>query len=171
LRKPCSSDRGAKASADRSLRLLVANPGASIATGNARLAIGHGLDRNAEVRLYEILNRPKPATALREIVAKQEEATIVLADAAAPGGPTLEAWRGATSSFEAYLVDIGIDREPSICDHFRDAVALVPLGSERSTQTPLPIISVWNCARNTHLCYRDSATRPRRTFAVAGRPE
>jgi hypothetical protein len=106
-------------------RLLVANPAAMLLKEGARLAVGHGLDRDGERRLREALRRPEPGTALGKIVAAQEEATIVLADAAALGGQSIEAWRGVTSNFEAYLVDIGPDQPPSIADHFRDALALV----------------------------------------------
>lgn len=107
------------------LRLLVANPGATVVAEGMRLVIGHGFDRGAEARLREAAARPEPAAALGEIVAAQEEASVVLADAAAPAGLVIEAWRGATSNFDIYLADAGPVEPPIVADHFRDALAFI----------------------------------------------
>jgi asparagine synthetase B (glutamine-hydrolysing) len=107
-------------------QLLVANPAATIVSEGARLAVGHGLDREGKSRMREALTRPELSGTLGEIVAAQEEATIVAADGMAAGGPRVEVWRGATSNFEAYLIDNGPARPPAVADHFRDALAAVP---------------------------------------------
>ncbi|MGE0162232.1 MAG: asparagine synthase-related protein [Dongiaceae bacterium] len=108
--------------------MLAANPAATIVRENSRVAVGHGLDREGEGSLREAIGRPEPAAALAGIVAGQEEATVVLADAATPGGPRLDAWRGATSNYEVYLADNGLGRPPSVADAFRDALASVASG-------------------------------------------
>jgi hypothetical protein len=108
------------------LRIYVSNPAATVVTHGGRVAIGHGLDQDGETQLRAALTRPEPAASLDDIVAGQEEATVVLADAAAPGGPALDAWRSATSYFEAYVVDVTPTRPPAIADHYCDALALIP---------------------------------------------
>jgi asparagine synthase (glutamine-hydrolysing) len=106
----------------------VADPAATIVAAGTRLAVGHGLDRDGETRLRTAIGHAEPSNPLRQLVAGQQEATIVFADAAASGGATIEAWRGATSNFEAYIADNGRpDQPPVISDQFRDALALVPM--------------------------------------------
>jgi hypothetical protein len=118
-------------------RLLVACPTAVVVIEGARLAVGHGLDWESETRLRRAIRHPEPSPLLGELVASQEEATVVLADNPAAGGPIVEAWRGATSNFEAYIVENGPDRPPSVADHFRDAVALVSLARRTLDRTAL----------------------------------
>jgi asparagine synthetase B (glutamine-hydrolysing) len=114
------------ANAKNGPQILVADPSATIVREGARLAVGHGLDREGEVGLREAMRNPEPSSVLRLIVARQEEATVVFADAGAGGRRILEAWRGGTSSFEVLLVDNDLNQPPVATDHFRDALAHVP---------------------------------------------
>jgi asparagine synthetase B (glutamine-hydrolysing) len=104
----------------------MANPAAMVFSDGSRLAVGYGLDREGEALLREVVRRPQPTGAVDELITKQEEVTIVLADAGAPAGPTLQAWRGATSAFDVYLADAEPGRPPVIADHFRNALSAIP---------------------------------------------
>ncbi len=116
------------------VRLLASNPAATVVPDGTRLAVGHGLDREGERLLREAMHRPDPTGAMDDLVTGQEEATIVFADCMASGGPVLAAWRGATSNFDVYIVDNGPGQPPTVTDHLRDALALLP--SERRLLDP-----------------------------------
>jgi hypothetical protein len=121
-----SQSSGSKAPADHWFQILVSNPGAAVIADGERLAVGHGLDKEGQTRLRGTIGCPERWDLVSDLVAAQEEATIVVADLAAPRGPTLEAWRGATSNFEAYAVQAEDGRPPMVADHFRNALTCLP---------------------------------------------
>jgi hypothetical protein len=109
-------------------KLYIANPEATVIFHDRRLAVGYGLDNEGEQSLREAVRRPECTAAIDKLATEQEEVTIILVDGGASSGPTLQAWRGATSAFDVYLAEIEPGQLPTVADHFRDALAAIPRG-------------------------------------------
>jgi asparagine synthetase B (glutamine-hydrolysing) len=104
-------------------QFLIANPNKFVVRVRDRVAVGLGLDSDGVSKLSEAVHNGAEFRTLADIVASQQDATIILG--AHAGQKSVQVWRGVTSNHDAYIVSHGPRVPPSVTDSFRDALALL----------------------------------------------